>query len=80
LSPDLHSGRNPRHGRSGRIKGNVNVPALSLLDAETMEFLPADRVAKDFAAAGADPARRIIAYWGGGIAATLDAFLLHQPG
>jgi thiosulfate/3-mercaptopyruvate sulfurtransferase len=80
LSAELHSGENPRYGRPGRIPGSVNVPALSLLDPETMEFLPPDRVAESFAAAGADQASRIIAYCGGGIAATLDAFLLHQLG
>ena len=68
LAPDLHSGANPRYGRPGRIPGSVNVPAAALLDPETRE-LPC-----------ADPAKRIIFYCGGGIAATLDAFLLHQLG
>ena len=80
LSPDLHSGDNPRYGRPGRIPGSVNAPALAQLDPQTLEFLPPETVARNFAAAGADPAKRIIAYCGGGIAATLDAFLLHQLG
>ena len=45
-----------------------------------MEVLSPEAVAQSFEAAGADPDKRIIAYCGGGIAATLDAFLLHQLG
>jgi thiosulfate/3-mercaptopyruvate sulfurtransferase len=37
-------------------------------------------VAASFAAVGADPGKRMLIYCGGGIAATLDAFLLHQLG
>jgi thiosulfate/3-mercaptopyruvate sulfurtransferase len=37
-------------------------------------------VAATFAAVGADKSKRILVYCGGGIAATLDAFLLHQIG
>ena len=37
-------------------------------------------MAKTFAGVGADKCKRILVYCGGGIAATLDAFLLHQLG
>ena len=37
-------------------------------------------MALKFAEAGADPGQKVIIYCGGGIAATLDAFLLHQLG
>ncbi|HEY4254037.1 MAG TPA: rhodanese-like domain-containing protein [Roseomonas sp.] len=80
LAPDLHSGANPRYGRPGRIPGSVNVPASSLVDAASATFRSPEQVAATFAAAGADRSRRIILYCGGGIAATLDAFLLHQLG
>ncbi len=80
LAADLHSGANARYGRPGRIPGSVNVPAMSQLDPATLEILPPDAVARNFAAVGADNADRIILYCGGGIAATLDAFLLHQLG
>jgi thiosulfate/3-mercaptopyruvate sulfurtransferase len=80
LAPDLHSGANPRYGRPGRIPGSVNVPVAALLDPATLQFRPAAEVAGQFAAVGADPSRRILLYCGGGIAATLDAFLLHQLG
>jgi thiosulfate/3-mercaptopyruvate sulfurtransferase len=80
LGPDLHSGENPRYGRPGRIPGSVNVPAAALINPETMEILSPKMVAQMFATAGTDPAKRNITYCGGGILATLDAFLLHQLG
>jgi thiosulfate/3-mercaptopyruvate sulfurtransferase len=40
---------------------------------------PAAALAR-FAEAGIDPGRRVIAYCGGGISATIDLFLLHQLG
>lgn len=80
LAPDLHSGENPRYGRPGRIPGSVNVPAMDLVDATSLTIKPPGAVAETFAAVGADPSKRILLYCGGGIAATLDAFLLHQLG
>lgn len=80
LSPDLHSGENPRYGRPGRIPGSENVPAASLIDASDKAFLNPASVAQSFRAAGATPDKRILNYCGGGIAATLDAFLQHQLG
>ena len=80
LEPDLHAGRNPRYGRPGRIPGSANVPASSLVHLDTLEFRPAPQVAAAFRAAGADPGRRVLNYCGGGIAATLDAFLQYQLG
>ena len=80
LERDLHSGENPRYGRPGHIPGSVNVPAAAMLDSETLEMLSPEAAAQAFAAVGADPAKRIITYCGGGIAATMDAFLLHQLG
>lgn len=80
LDADLHRGENPRYGRPGRIPGSVNVPASSLVDPDTNTFLPADEAASAFQNVGADPSRRTVLYCGGGIAATLDAFLLHQLG
>ena len=80
LSPDLHSGENPRYGRPGRIPGSVNVPALSLSNPQDKTFISLDAVQEAFASVGAKRDQRIINYCGGGIAATLDAFLLHQLG
>ncbi len=80
LAPDLHSGENPRYGRSGRIPGSVNVPVGSVVDPRSLTFRPPEEVAAIFAGVGADRSKRIILYCGGGIAATLDAFLLNQLG
>ena len=80
LAPDLHRGDNPRYGRPGRVPGSVNVPAASLVDAASLTLKPPEEAAAAFAAAGADPSKRVLLYCGGGIAATLDAFLLHQLG
>jgi len=80
LAPDLHSGANPRYGRPGRIPGSVNVPAANLQDPVAFTLRPANEVAPVFERVGADRSKRILLYCGGGIAATLDAFLLHQLG
>jgi thiosulfate/3-mercaptopyruvate sulfurtransferase len=80
LAPDLHRGDNPRYGRPGRVPGSVNVPALDLLEAGSLTLKPPEATAAAFAAVGADPSKRVLLYCGGGIAATLDAFLLHQLG
>jgi thiosulfate/3-mercaptopyruvate sulfurtransferase len=80
LAPDLHRGDNPRYGRPGRVPGSVNVPAAALLDMATLTLKPPEAAAAAFAEVGADPSKRILVYCGGGIAATLDAFLLHQLG
>ena len=80
LEPDLHSGENPRYGRPGHIPGSVNVPAVALLNPETLEMVSPEAAAQAFAAVDADSEKRIITYCGGGIAATMDAFILHQLG
>ena len=81
LGPQFHRGLEPsRYGRPGRVPGSVNVPAASLVDPATKRFVaPAAALAR-FAEAGIDPGRRVIAYCGGGISATIDLFLLHRLG
>ena len=80
LSPSLHSGADASYGRPGHIPGSVNVYASALLNPKTLEMLSPDKVREIFGRAGVTPDKRVIAYCGGGIAATLDAFLLHQLG
>ena len=81
LSPTFHKGVEPsRYGRPGRIPGSVNVPAATLADPATKAFVPfADAEAK-FKAQGITKDKSVIAYCGGGIAASLDLFVLHQLG
>ena len=80
LSAELHSGKIHRYGRPGRIPGSVNVPAADLQIGDAKVLAEAEAVAAKFAGVGASPDKRIILYCGGGIAATLDAFLLYQLG
>jgi thiosulfate/3-mercaptopyruvate sulfurtransferase len=80
LGPELHSGKFTRYGRPGRIPGSVNVPAASLQKPETNEFSDLDTIAAAFKNVGLSPDKRVLNYCGGGIAATLDAYLLHQLG
>ncbi len=67
------------YGRPGRIAGSVNVPAASLVDPETNTFLPPDELRKRLGAVGALD-RPVIAYCGGGIAASADALILTMLG
>ncbi|MBL6078136.1 sulfurtransferase [Belnapia sp. T18] len=80
LAPDLHRGDTPRYGRPGRIPGSVNVPVSEVIDSASLTLKTPKSVAAIFTSVGADLSKRIILYCGGGIAATLDAFLLHQLG
>jgi thiosulfate/3-mercaptopyruvate sulfurtransferase len=81
LGPQFHKGLEPsRYGRPGRVPGSCNVSAATLLDPQTKAFVPlADAEAK-FAAQGLTKDKRVVAYCGGGISATVDLFLLHRLG
>ena len=80
LSAELHAGHSPRYGRPGRIPGSVNVPANDLRDSEALTLVDADKASAAFDSVNATPDKPTIIYCGGGIAATLDAFILHQLG
>lgn len=81
LNAELHQGANPsRYGRPGRIPGSVNVAAASLVDRATKTFAPLAEARSKFAAQRVTPDKRVICYCGGGIAATMDLFRLHQLG
>ena len=78
LAPDVHFGRRlvPNYHRAGRIKGSVNVYAADLADGGDRTFKPAGELSRRFAEAGVPDSGRVIAYCGGGISATTDAFAL----
>jgi thiosulfate/3-mercaptopyruvate sulfurtransferase len=81
LGPQFHKGLEPsRYGRPGRIPGSCNVSAATLLDPRTKAFVPLAEAEKRFAAQGIDKDKRVVAYCGGGISATIDLFLLHRLG
>lgn len=81
LSRDVHSGSSPVHyGRPGHIRGSRNVPWEELLAADQQSFREPDELRTAFEAVGAFARPRVLTYCGGGIAATLDAFVLTMLG
>jgi thiosulfate/3-mercaptopyruvate sulfurtransferase len=81
LGPQFHKGLEPsRYGRPGRIPGSVNVSAATLFDPTTKAFVPSAEAEAKFAAQGVVRDKRVVAYCGGGISATIDLFLLHRLG
>jgi thiosulfate/3-mercaptopyruvate sulfurtransferase len=81
LGPQFHKGLEPsRYGRPGRIPGSVNVSAATLCDPQTKAFIPLAEAEQKFAAQGIGKDKRVVAYCGGGISATIDLFLLHRLG
>lgn len=81
LNEQLHRGLEPsRYGRPGRIPGSCNVSAATLVDPATKAFVPLAEAEKTFAAQGFSRDKRVMAYCGGGISATIDLFMLHRLG
>ena len=76
LSAEQHAGTGGMvYGRTGRITGSSCVPATSLLNTDkTLKSIADLRAAFD--GVGATHDKRILCYCGGGIAATVDAFVL----
>jgi thiosulfate/3-mercaptopyruvate sulfurtransferase len=76
LSHDQHKGAGGVvYGRPGRIAGSSCVPAASLFGADKT-LKPIAELRQAFEGVGAAPDRRVLVYCGGGIAASLDAFVL----
>ncbi len=81
LNPQLHKGLEPsRYGRPGRIPGSVNVSAATLFDPQSKAFVPLAEAAAIFASQGIAKDKRVVAYCGGGISATIDLFQLYRLG
>ncbi len=81
LGPQFHKGLEPsRYGRPGRVPGSCNLSAATLLDPQTKAFVPLADAEEKFAAQGIAKDKRVVAYCGGGISATIDLFLLHRLG
>ena len=73
LTASMHAGTaEVNYGRKGHIKGSVNVPYPSLLNADG-SYRPVAELRTAFDAVGALGKPRIICYCGGGISATMDA-------
>ncbi len=81
LNEQLHRGLEPsRYGRPGHIPGSCNVSAAAMVDPATKAFVPLAEAETKFAAQGFSRDKRVIAYCGGGISATVDLFMLHKLG
>ena len=78
LSLEQHKGTGGVvYGRAGRITGSSCVPAASLFGPDkTLKPVAELRAAFESVGAAHDKDKRILVYCGGGIAASLDAFVL----
>ncbi len=80
LGTDVFNGATPGpHNRRGHIPRSVSVPAASLV-APDNSLKSLDVLGAEFAAKGITNETDVIAYCGGGIAATLDSFVLRATG
>jgi len=81
LQPEVFRGEGPSsYARPGRIPRSTSLPGASLLDPESGRFRPVAELEAQLRAAGALGEEPVVAYCGGGIAATLDLFALHLAG
>ncbi len=77
LSPQQFQGTGGAHyGRPGRIPGSVNLPSAELVDPATRRYRTPEELRKIFVELGAFDHGRVIAYCGGGIAASATLFAL----
>ena len=80
INDGYFKGESRRYGRAGRIPGSINIPFHTLLDASRGTLKSPREIQAIINDAGIKSNNRIINYCGGGIAATLTAFVLHQLG
>ena len=81
LSRQLHTGESDLgYARPGRIAGSANLSALGFLSQEDGTYLPAETLAMAVAQVVDHEAEGAICYCGGGIAATMTAFVLSMLG
>jgi thiosulfate/3-mercaptopyruvate sulfurtransferase len=80
LTEDIHLGQNSRYGRPGRVPNSHNIPFHKLINSDSGKFITPKDALKIFKDRKISPDQKIINYCGGGIAATLDAFVLYQLG
>ena len=80
LTSDIHNGESTRYGRPGRIPGSINIPFSDLMDINTHMLKSPKEALSAFEKRNITKDSEILNYCGGGIAATLNAFVLHQLG
>jgi len=80
LTSDIHNGESTRYGRPGRIPGSINIPFSDLMDINTHMLKSPIEALSAIQKYNITKESEILNYCGGGIAATLNAFVLHQLG
>ena len=80
LTSDIHNGESTRYGRPGRIPGSINIPFSDLMDINTHMLKSPKEALSIFEKYNISKDSEILNYCGGGIAATLNAFVMHQLG
>ena len=80
LTSDIHNGESTRYGRPGRIPGSINIPFSDLMDTNTHMLKSPKEALSVFEKHNITKDIEILNYCGGGIAATLNAFVLYQLG
>lgn len=71
LDEGTYRGESTTYARQGHIPGSINVPVAHLRSPETGKLRPLDDLRRELAAAGLlDSSQKVVAYCGGGIAAT----------
>lgn len=83
LNAAQHRGDVAPYDRPGHITGSVNVPAMGsngVVDPATQKYREVSELKRRFTEAGAAPGQRVIAYCGGGIAASSAAFAALMAG
>jgi len=81
LSNPMYTGKSPLNfGRKGHIPESVNLWFMDLINSETNEFLPIEKIKERFNLIGAFDKPKCITYCGKGLAASANAFALHLLG
>ena len=80
LTKDIHDGLSKRYGRPGHIPRSLNIPFHKFVHEDTEKFISFEKAQELIESMGITKDNIIVNYCGGGIAATLDAFILYQLG
>ena len=80
LTSDIHAGKSTRYGRKGRIPTSLNIPFHDFLNADMGKLIAPEQARQRLLEKNITPDQKIIHYCGGGIAATLNYFVLYQLG
>ena len=80
LTADIHWGHSKRYGRPGHITSSLNIPFHTLVEPDSGKFVSPKTALKIFQDQNISSNLKIINYCGGGIAASLNAFILYQLG